>query len=67
MQVWKSTVNLDKLWALVPEEVREKYLNKQNDTAPVIDTLALVIVAPCLTDDRAIPKFSERVVCRILQ
>jgi hypothetical protein len=25
----------------VTEETREKFLNKQNDTAPVIDTLAL--------------------------
>jgi hypothetical protein len=41
-QVWKSSVNLDKLWTLVPEETREKFLNKENDTAPVIDTLALV-------------------------
>ena len=41
-QVWKSSVNLDKLWTLVTDEVREKFLNKENDTAPVIDTLALV-------------------------
>jgi len=41
-QVWKSSVNLDKLWTLVPEEIREKFLNKGNDTVPVIDTLALV-------------------------
>ena len=41
-QVWKSSVNLDKLWTLVSDEVREKFLNKKNATAPVIDTLALV-------------------------
>jgi hypothetical protein len=35
-------VNLDKLWTFVPDELREKYLNKDNPTAPVIDTLALV-------------------------
>jgi ribosomal protein L15 len=45
-KVWKSSVNLDKLWTLVPDEVREKYLNKQNETAPVIDTLALVYILP---------------------
>ena len=28
----------------MPDEVREKYLNKQNDTAPVIDTLALAYI-----------------------
>jgi large subunit ribosomal protein L27Ae len=35
-------VNLDKLWTLVPDEVREKFLGKKTDTAPIIDTLALV-------------------------
>jgi hypothetical protein len=42
-KVWKSTLNLDKLWTIVPDEVREKFLGKQNETAPVIDTLALVM------------------------
>ena len=41
-QVWKSTINLDKLWTLVPQEVQDKFLGKENETAPVIDTLALV-------------------------
>jgi len=40
--VYKSTVNLDKLWTLVPDEIRERFLGKENETAPVIDTLALV-------------------------
>ena len=35
-------MNLDKLWTLVSEEVREKFLGKENETAPVIDTLVLV-------------------------
>jgi len=40
-QFWKPVLNLDKLWALVPAESREKYLNgKPSDTAPVIDLLA---------------------------
>ncbi|KAL1990141.1 hypothetical protein VTN49DRAFT_5980 [Thermomyces lanuginosus] len=41
---WKPVINLDKLWSLLPEETREKYLsvegNSQN-TAPVIDLLSL--------------------------
>ena len=41
-KVYKATVNLDRLWTLVPEEVREKYFNKENETAPVINTVALV-------------------------
>ena len=41
-QVWKSTINLDKLWTLVPQEVQDNFLGKENETAPVIDTLALV-------------------------
>ena len=42
-------MNLDKLWTLVPDEVREKFLGKTNETAPVIDTLALV-TAQCGKD-----------------
>jgi len=39
---WKPTVNLDKLWSLVPVEQREKYLaGEKKDTAPVIDLLSL--------------------------
>ncbi|KAJ9136874.1 60S ribosomal protein [Pleurostoma richardsiae] len=40
--LWEPTVNVDKLWSLVPAEVREKYISGQaQDTAPVIDLLAL--------------------------
>ncbi|KAJ9193620.1 hypothetical protein DTO166G4_2722 [Paecilomyces variotii] len=42
--LWKPVLNLDKLWSIVPEEIREKYLAENNtaqDTAPVIDLLAL--------------------------
>jgi len=52
-KVWKSSVNLDKLWTLVPDEVREKFLGKTNETAPVIDTLALV-TAQCGKEYRLI-------------
>ena len=39
---WAPTVNLDKLWSLVPAENRQKYLSgKGGDVAPVIDLLAL--------------------------
>jgi len=39
---WKPIINLDKLWALVPEEKRDAYVNgKKTDTAPVLDLLAL--------------------------
>ncbi|KAK9479263.1 ribosomal protein L18e/L15P [Lipomyces japonicus] len=39
---WKPTINLEKLWTLVPAENREKYLaESSSDVAPVIDTLAL--------------------------
>ncbi|ANB13156.1 ribosomal 60S subunit protein L28 [Sugiyamaella lignohabitans] len=38
---WAPTLNLDKLWTLVPEEKREKYLAASSSSAaPVIDTLA---------------------------
>lgn len=41
-QFWKPTINLDKLWTLVPAEKREAYLSGQKtDTAPVIDLLPL--------------------------
>lgn len=39
--LWNPILNLDKLWTLVPEENREKYLKSASSTnAPVIDTLA---------------------------
>ncbi|RMD40985.1 hypothetical protein DV735_g4152, partial [Chaetothyriales sp. CBS 134920] len=39
---WKPTVNLDKLWSLIPAETREAYLSKKKtDTAPVLDLLPL--------------------------
>lgn len=37
-QFWKPEVNLDKLWSLVPEEVRAQ---ATQDKVPVVDTLAL--------------------------
>lgn len=41
-QFWKPTINLEKLWSLVPLETREAYLSKKNsDTAPVLDLLPL--------------------------
>ncbi|KAH2187438.1 ATP-dependent DNA helicase chl1 [Aspergillus fumigatus] len=41
-QFWKPTINLDKLWSLIPTETREAYLSGQKtDTAPVIDLLSL--------------------------
>ncbi|KAA8645507.1 DNA helicase [Aspergillus tanneri] len=41
-QFWKPTINLDKLWSLVPTEKRDAYLSGQKtDTAPVIDLLPL--------------------------
>ncbi|KAF2106709.1 ribosomal protein L18e/L15P [Lophiotrema nucula] len=36
---WKPVLNIDKLVALVPAELREKYLNASSDKAPVIDLL----------------------------
>ena len=42
MASWEPTINLDKLWALIPEEKRQEYLDaKDPDTAPVIDLLPL--------------------------
>ncbi|KAN0066752.1 Ribosomal protein L18e/L15P [Elaphomyces granulatus] len=40
---WKPALNIDKLWSLVPEESRTKYLNTESpaDTAPVFDLLSL--------------------------
>ncbi len=38
---WKPVLNLDKLWSLIPEADREKFLTAKSDIAPVIDTLAL--------------------------
>ena len=38
---WKPSINLDKLWTLVPAESREKYLKGSGDVAPVIDLLSL--------------------------
>ncbi|KAL2816331.1 ATP-dependent DNA helicase-like protein [Aspergillus granulosus] len=39
---WKPTINLDKLWSLVPTEQRDAYVSGQKtDTAPVIDLLSL--------------------------
>ncbi|MCJ1311881.1 60S ribosomal protein L28 [Agyrium rufum] len=42
-QYWKPTINLEKLWSLIPSEQREEYLKagKNGDTAPVIDLLNL--------------------------
>jgi large subunit ribosomal protein L27Ae len=38
---WSPIINLDKIWTLVPEESREKYLKSASaNNAPVIDTLA---------------------------
>ncbi|KOS43783.1 hypothetical protein ACN38_g5321 [Penicillium nordicum] len=41
-QFWKPTINVDKLWSLVPAEQRDAYLSGQKtDVAPVIDLLPL--------------------------
>merc|ERR1711964_233803 len=41
-QYWKPTINLDKLWSLVPVETRDEYVSgKKTDTAPVLDLLPL--------------------------
>lgn len=38
---WKPTLNLDKLWSLIPEDKRDEYLKSSSaSAAPVIDTLA---------------------------
>jgi len=37
---WKPTINLDKLWSLVPAEKRDEYLTKKSgDKAPVLNVL----------------------------
>ncbi|KAG6353780.1 hypothetical protein INS49_005260 [Diaporthe citri] len=39
---WKPEINVDKLWSLVPADVREKTLkNSSADSAPLIDLNAL--------------------------
>lgn len=39
---WKPTVNIEKLWSLVPAEEREAYIaGKKTDTVPVLDLLPL--------------------------
>ncbi|EEA21754.1 60S ribosomal protein L28 [Talaromyces marneffei ATCC 18224] len=40
---WKPTINLDKLWSLIPEETREKYVSGSapSDKAIVLDLLSL--------------------------
>ncbi|KAJ5885299.1 Helicase-like DEXD box c2 type [Penicillium taxi] len=41
-QFWKPTINVDKLWSLIPAEQRDAYLSgAKKDTAPVIDLLPL--------------------------
>jgi len=38
---WAPTINIEKLWSLVPAEAREKYVSgSKTDTAPVIDLLS---------------------------
>lgn len=38
---WCPTVNLDRLWSLIPDEEREKHLQSASaSAAPIIDTLA---------------------------
>ena len=37
-QNWRPTINVDKLWSLVPEE-QKKGLTEDSDIVPVIDTL----------------------------
>ena len=38
-QYWRPTINVDKLWSLVPKEEKEG-LAESSDVVPVIDTLA---------------------------
>ncbi|KAI9738236.1 MAG: 60S ribosomal protein L28 [Cirrosporium novae-zelandiae] len=41
-QFWKPTINIEKLWTLLPVEQRDAYLTgKKTDTAPVLDLLPL--------------------------
>ncbi|CAA21962.1 60S ribosomal protein L28-B [Schizosaccharomyces pombe] len=37
--LWRPTVNLDRLWTLLPNEARDKYLGKNTEVAPVINVL----------------------------
>lgn len=38
---WRPVINVERLWSLIPEEKREKYLKEASpSSAPVIDTLA---------------------------
>jgi len=38
---WAPTINIEKLWSLVPLETRDQYVQgKKTDSAPVIDLLA---------------------------
>jgi large subunit ribosomal protein L27Ae len=37
---WRPTVNVDKLWTLVPEEQKQG-LTEHSEIVPVVDTLAL--------------------------
>jgi large subunit ribosomal protein L27Ae len=38
---WAPTINIEKLWSLVPTEAREKYISgAKTDSAPVIDLLS---------------------------
>ncbi|KAK4179525.1 ribosomal protein L18e/L15P [Triangularia setosa] len=38
---WAPTINIEKLWSLVPLETRDKYVSgAKSDSAPVIDLLA---------------------------
>ncbi|KAK5656124.1 hypothetical protein OQA88_4884 [Cercophora sp. LCS_1] len=40
-QQWAPTINIEKLWSLVPAEAREKYISgAKKDSAPVIDLLS---------------------------
>jgi len=37
---WKPTINIEKLWSLVPAEKRDEYISAGNkDTAPVLDLI----------------------------
>jgi len=40
--LWKPTINLDRLWSLIPVEKRNEYLtSEKKDTVPVLDLLPL--------------------------
>ncbi|KAK6086957.1 60S ribosomal protein L27a [Seiridium cupressi] len=40
-QLWRPTINVDKLCSLLPSDMREKHLSGQQETVPVIDLLNL--------------------------